>query len=64
MYDDRRYLKRAFLAGAARGVGMAFGFTLLGAAALYVLRLIAQSRLPYIADFISRIIEIIESNNC
>ena len=62
--NDRRYIKKAFIAGAARGVGTAVGFTILGAVVMYFLRLIAESRLPYIAEFISKIIQAVESGNC
>lgn len=60
--NGRLAFKRAFLYGLARGLGMAIGFTVLGAAAIYLLRLIAESRLPYIAEFISKLIGIIENN--
>ena len=60
--NGRLVFKRAFLFGLARGLGMAIGFTVLGAAAIYLLRLIAESRLPYIAEFISKLIGIIENN--
>ena len=60
--NDRRLFKKAFLAGLARGLGMAVGFTVLGAAAMHLLRLIARSRLPYIAEFIAKIVDMIENN--
>jgi hypothetical protein len=58
--DEKLMLRRAFRLGLLRGAGTAIGFTILGAVAVYLLRLAAASNLPYIADFISRIIEIIE----
>ena len=60
--DSRRMLSRAFLSGMLRGLGMAVGFTLLGALIVWILNVIARSNIPYIADFISRIVEIVESN--
>lgn len=60
--DEKRMLKRAFLSGLLRGLGMAVGFTVLGALAVYLLNLIAMSNIPYIAGFIKKIAEIVESN--
>ena len=59
--DERRMLRRAFLAGLMRGLGMAVGFSLLGALAVYLLNIIAMSNIPYIAEFIRRIVEIANS---
>lgn len=58
--DEKRVLFRAFRIGLIKGAGTAIGFTVLGAVAIYILRLAARSNLPYIANFISQIIEIIE----
>lgn len=60
--DRKRMLKRAFLLGAARGLGMAVGFSLLGALLIWILHAVARSNIPYIADFISEIISYVESN--
>lgn len=61
--DEKRMLRSAFLSGLLRGLGMAIGFSLLGALAVYILNLIAMSNIPYIAGFIKRIVEIVESNH-
>lgn len=58
--DTRRILKRSFLMGILKGAGTAIGVTILGAIAIYALNILAKSNLPYIADFISDIIDIIE----
>ncbi len=58
--DEKRMLRRAFRLGILRGAGMAIGFTVLGAVAVYLLRLAATTNLPIIADLISQLIEIIE----
>ncbi|MBO4384780.1 MAG: hypothetical protein J5854_05110 [Clostridia bacterium] len=60
--DLKRMLKRAFLYGAARGLGMAVGFSLLGALVIWLLDIIARSNIPYIAEFISKIVSYVESN--
>ncbi len=58
--NEKHIVCRAFKVGIAKGIGSAIGFTLLGALVVYILHLIAQTNLPYIADFISKIIRIIE----
>lgn len=60
--DRKRLIKRAFLLGAARGLGMAVGFSLLGALVIWILDSIARSNIPYIAEFIAKIISYVESN--
>lgn len=59
--DRKRMLKTSFLIGLARGIGIAIGFSILGALVIYLLRNIAHSSLPGIADFIAKLIEIIDS---
>lgn len=51
-----------FLAGLARGVGMAIGFTILAAFVLYLLRQIAILNLPLIGNFIADIVEIVQEH--
>ena len=58
--NEKRIFMRSFRVGILKGIGSAIGFTLLGALVVYILHLLAQSNLPYIADFISNIIDIIE----
>lgn len=59
--DKKRMYKSAFKAGLLRGLGMAVGFTLLGALAIYLLRLAAKSSIPLLGDFVSEIIKIVDS---
>lgn len=49
-----------FLAGLARGLGIAIGATVLGALFLIILFKIGQLNLPIIGKFIARIIKIVE----
>ncbi|MBR1994117.1 MAG: hypothetical protein IJ990_01070 [Alistipes sp.] len=59
--DDRRRLVRThFLAGLARGMGMAVGFTILGAALVILLNRLAQRNLPIIGDFLADIVQIVQ----
>ncbi|MGB9813100.1 MAG: DUF5665 domain-containing protein [Thermovenabulum sp.] len=50
-----------FLAGVARGFGMAIGFTLLGAFVIYILQKMVILKLPVIGDFIADIIRIVQN---
>lgn len=53
-------LVNSFVMGIARGVGMAVGFTLLGAVLFLLLQRIATANLPIIGDFIAQIVDIVE----
>lgn len=59
--NRRRMMKNSFILGLARGVGSAIGFTLLGAFVIYLLRMVARSSLPVLADFITELLDIIDS---
>jgi len=60
--NPRKMLFANFIGGLARGFGMAVGFTLLGALAIYFLRWLVQWNLPIIGKFISEIINIVQDN--
>ena len=60
--NPRKMLFSNFVGGLARGFGMAVGFTLLGALAIYVLRWLVQLNLPVIGKFISEIINIVQES--
>lgn len=51
-----------FLAGIARGLGMAIGFTILGALVLLVLQRLVLLNLPGISEFIATIVRLVELN--
>ncbi len=51
-----------FIAGIARGVGTAIGFTLLAALVVYLLRQLAILNLPWIGSFIADIVEIVQEH--
>lgn len=51
-----------FVAGLARGVGIAIGFTLLAAVVLYLLRQLAVLNLPLIGHFIAEIVQIVQEH--
>ncbi len=58
----RKMLFSNFLGGLARGFGAAIGFTLLGAAALYLLQIVVMWKLPVIGEIISDIVNIVQDN--
>ena len=51
-----------FFAGVARGLGMAVGFTLLGALVIYTLQRLQVLNLPVIGEFIADIVKIVQNN--
>ncbi|MHB1315392.1 MAG: DUF5665 domain-containing protein [Christensenellales bacterium] len=57
----REVFKLNFIAGLFRGLGMAIGFTILGAIVIMILRRLAQDNLSGIGKFISDIMDIVES---
>ncbi|UVI33607.1 DUF5665 domain-containing protein [Paenibacillus spongiae] len=51
---------RNLLAGTAKGVGIAIGFTFFAATILYVLQLLGALNLPIIGDYIADIVRIVQ----
>ena len=51
-----------FVAGLARGIGMALGFSLLGALIVYLLQKLALQNIPVIGEFVAGIIAAVESS--
>lgn len=49
-----------FLAGLGRGVGIAIGFTVLGAVLLYFLKYLVMLNLPWIGGFIAEIVRMVQ----
>ena len=58
--DRRRMFWSNFWGGVARGVGMAVGFTILGALLVLVLRDLAQRNLPLIGDALAEIVSVVQ----
>lgn len=61
--DPKRLVWTNFLAGAARGVGMAVGFTLLGALLVYFLQRLILLNLPVISDFIADVVRMVREQS-
>lgn len=49
-----------FLAGSARGLGIAFGFAILSALLLYLLRGLMLANLPVIGDIVATIVRLVD----
>jgi len=62
MTNKKRRLYIGFAEGLVRGFGMAIGFTLLGALALFLMRQIVMLNLPIIGDFIAELVKIVQDN--
>lgn len=60
--NKRKLLYINFIGGLARGFGMAIGFTVLGAIAIYVLQKIITWNIPLIGDFIADLVRIVQEN--
>ncbi len=60
--DERRMFRRAFFSGLLRGLGMAVGFSVLGALMVWILNTLAARSLSYAADLIRRIAEALVSD--
>ncbi len=56
-----RMLGLNFVAGLARGFGMAIGFALLGALVIYTLQASFLHNLPVVGKFIAQIVRIVQS---
>lgn len=58
--NPRRMIFLNFLYGVARGIGLAIGFTLLGAFIVYLLNQLQILNLPLIGDFITELLKYID----
>ena len=59
--NSKRIVWVNLIAGLARGLGIAVGFTLLGAVVIYILQSVAVHNIPVIGAFISEIVKIVQS---
>jgi len=58
----RRFCLMQLLGGIMRGLGMAIGFTVLGALLVAMLQGLAQRNLPVIGGFLADVVEIVQRN--
>ena len=61
--NPKKLIYLNFLTGVSRGLGMAIGFTLLGALAIYLLQKIVMLNLPLISDFIADIVRMVREDS-
>lgn len=59
LHNTKKMLITNFMAGIARGLGMAIGFTILGAIVIIFLRQLVMLNLPLIGDFIAELMRIV-----
>ncbi|BCG60221.1 DUF5665 domain-containing protein [Paenibacillus sp. URB8-2] len=60
LYSPWRLIWLNVLAGTARGVGIAIGFTFFAATIIYVLQVLGALNLPIIGDYIADIVRIVQ----
>ena len=58
--DRKRRLFDAFWQGVARGLGIMVGFSILGAAVLFILQELARRNLPGISDFVAQVVALVQ----
>lgn len=62
LYDFIRGQINNLLGGMFRGFGVAIGFTLLAAVMIILMSYIVQWNLPYISEFIAKVMKMVEFN--
>ncbi|KMT21436.1 DUF5665 domain-containing protein [Clostridium cylindrosporum] len=60
MQKPRRMIILNFLSGAAKGFGLAVGFTILGAVLIYLLQKIVVLNLPVISEVIAEMVKLVQ----
>ncbi len=60
--NKKRMLLDSFIGGLARGLGMAVGFTILGAIVVLLLQDLAARNLPVIGGFLAKIVSMVQEN--
>lgn len=61
--NKKEIIKRNFLAGIFRGVGIGIGVTLITAILIIILQKIVTLNIPVIGEYISDIVEIVQNKN-
>lgn len=62
MQNPARLLYLSFISGLARGLGLAVGFTILGALVVYLLRGLLETSLPGLGRLIAQLIQAVQQN--
>ena len=58
--DKKKLYTRSFVLGLFRGIGSAIGFSICAAIIIIILNRLAMSSVPYLAEFISEILSLLE----
>lgn len=61
--SKKEIIKRNFLAGISRGIGIGIGVTIITAFLIVILNKIVTLNIPIIGEYVSEIVEIVEKNN-
>ena len=59
--NRRRMILNSLLYGMLRGLGFSFGFTVLGAAMIALLKFLLENNLPQVGSFVAEVIHAIEA---
>lgn len=59
--DRKKLFWNSFLSGIARGVGMAIGFTLLGAVLVLLLQDLARHNLPLVGEWLDKLMRVMQN---
>lgn len=62
LHNPKRLIWVNFIAGIARGFGIAVGFTLLGAIAIIILQRLVGLNLPLVGDFIAELVRYVQES--
>jgi len=62
LHNPKRLIWVNFIAGIARGFGIAIGFTLLGAIAFIILQRLVGLNLPLVGDFIAELVKYVQES--
>lgn len=62
LHQPKRLIWVNFIAGVARGFGIAVGFTLLGALGLVILQRLVGLNLPLVGDFIAELVKYVQES--
>ena len=63
MGNTKKLLWKNFISGISRGIGIAIGFTILGAIVLIILQKIVLLNIPVIGKYLKDILDIIETTS-
>lgn len=59
--DRRRLFWSSFCSGIARGLGMAVGFTILGAILILILQDLARHNLPLVGELLDKMMQVVQN---